>query len=131
MAELRDRNGEAHELPKMTVKVREDFRAALSPQLGDREQATATLKLLRQLLPEDYVSKRCGGKTVDSVDVVELAILAEDVWNAYQEPLKKARQERQLAEYEAVQPIIEEVKQMSEALEKQSKSSRQGFSRVV
>ncbi|MBQ9784292.1 MAG: hypothetical protein IJW29_02205 [Clostridia bacterium] len=117
MARL-DIDGAAHELPKMTLKVKEAFRDATDRRKSEREQATALLKLMKDLLPDDYVAKRLGGKTVDSIDVVELAVLTEQVWDAYQSPIEEARNARAAAKLDEMQPTIDEVRGLMDAVEK-------------
>lgn len=115
-------DGNEHELPKMTLKVKEAFNAALDKRKGEREQATALFKLMKDILPDDYVCKRVGGKAVDSVDVVELAILAEEVWDAYQAPIAEARNERQRAQIAEWQPILDDMRGILEAVERGQKA---------
>lgn len=117
MARL-DIDGAAYELPKMTLKVKEAFRDATDRRKSEREQATALLKLMKDLLPDDFVAKRLGGKTVDSIDVVELAVLTEQVWDAYQAPIEEARNARAAAKLDEMQPTIDEVRGLMDAVEK-------------
>lgn len=105
-----DKAGQQFELPKMTVKVREDFEKALTNGVSDREICVSMLGLLKGILPDDYIEERCGGKSVESVDIIEVSILAEEVWDAYTRPLAEAQMERHKRDFAEIEPMIDSAK---------------------
>lgn len=124
---------DGNELPKMTIKLREDFENALNSGANDREICTNMLKVLKEILPVDYIVDRCGGETVDTVDIIEVSLLAEDVWDAYNRPLVEAQMERQRRDFEALEPMLESARLIgqlnSQGMMKQT-PTRAKFNRV-
>lgn len=129
MADYVDKNGMKFELPKLTVSLSESLEDALDTAKGTRDRAAAQLKLMRDVLSADYIAQRCGGKTVDSVDVVELHVLTLEVDAAYRERVSAANMERNMQKLDDLQPVLQDFAKIESIMK--AANSRQGFSRVV
>lgn len=127
-----DIDGETYELPKMTLAIEDAFAEATRPGKDRKRQVADTLSLMLDLLPHDYVAARVGGDTAASVDVVALAVLAEEVWDAYRAPIDDHRSAKASEIMDEMKPILDQLTTAAAMMEKQQKgASRQGFSRVV
>lgn len=128
MAEYTDRDGNRFELPKLTLSLDDAFDDAVDASKPKRERVAAQMKLLRECLGADYVAKRCGGKTADSVDVAELAVLMVEVRAAYRERESGAAMGQAMRQLEEMQPVLDDLRSVMAMMER--KPSRQGFNRV-
>lgn len=122
-----DEAGREFELPKLTVSLSEALSDAADAKLTVRERAAKQLEICRRCLPAGYVYEACDGKTVDTVDVSKLSALFTSVKSAYEAPEAEAAMEAVRARLEAVAPLLEAVKGLSDLPQPKS---RQGFSRV-
>lgn len=122
-----DDEGREFGLPKYTVALAEAFEAA-SSDMAVRERCDMRLSLMKKCLGSDYVAERCGGKTLQSIDVAALDGLFAEVHAAYRRGARRADVEAAMAEVEKLAPMIEMLEKAA-ALDA-SVASRSGFKRV-
>lgn len=123
MVEYKDAEGNAFELPKMTVGVSESLAKACDGTTI-RAQAKGMLDFVSSVLPKEYVDERVGGSKLEDIDLVELRTLYDGIDNAYSEALNSARIARVKEQLEEATPVIDAMDKVT------SVQTRQGFKSV-
>jgi hypothetical protein len=122
-----DGDGREFELPKLTVSLGEAIAEACSPSRPIRERAALQLGVCVECLGADYVRERCDGETLEDMDVSKLTSLTLALKAAYDAPAAEAAAEAVKAQLDAITPLIEAYKAVSEL---PKAKSRQGFTMV-
>lgn len=116
-------DGNEHELPKMTLALEEAFDRAADKFRPKRERARDAFKLLKDCVGIDAVAERCGGKTIETVDVVEMWGMFAEVRDAYFADMESAEIERVAAQFDSIAPLLDKMAKVAPL-------ARQGFSNV-
>lgn len=124
MPTFTDRNGEAFELPKLTVALDQQIDAAMR-EADARERARAQLAVVKACLGASYAADNLGGKSVEAVDVAALSDCVAGIRMAYRMP----EIERMAAQIEQLAPVMEQIDRMGRILG--TAQVRNGFKRVV
>lgn len=122
-----DENGASYELPKLTVSLSEEIAEGSDRSKPVRQRAEAQLSVCVKCVGSKAVARLCDGKSLETVDVSKLDALFRGVKAAYEAPAAEAALESAKVQLDALAPLLEAYKAVSEL---PSKPSRQGFSRV-
>ncbi len=110
------------ELPKLTMALSEKSDAVEAAQ-GNRERYQAMWDFLAEALG-DSLPEVADGETLETCDLVSLAVAYTGVVDAYAAPIMEEQRRQVRAQVSAVQPAIDAMGKLS------SGQSRQGFRNV-
>lgn len=113
------------ELPKLTLALDEAFDRAADKTRPKRERARDAHKLLKDVLGADHVAERCGGKTLETIDVSQLWLMFGEVRDAYSERIDEAEAARIAAKLEEIAPLLDGMAKVAPLM------ARQGFKAVL
>lgn len=119
-----EHDGVLIDLPKLTLSLDEAFDRALDKSRPKRERAKDAYKLMKDVLGADHVAERCGGKTLETIDVSQLWLMLGEVHDAYNEGVNEADMARVMARLEEAAPMLDNMAKIAPVL------ARYGFKAV-
>lgn len=106
MVEYTDSQGQAFELPKMTLKLSAEMDKVSAAQ-GSTERFKAEYEFVKKALPKEYVDARLDGKRMEDVDLVELSVLYNELNTSYTKPVLEAQMSGANAQIEQMKPMLD------------------------
>ena len=119
-----EHDGVLIDLPKLTLSLDEAFDRALDKSRPKRERAKDAYKLMKDVLGADHVAERCGGKTLETIDVSQLWLMLGEVHDAYTEGVNEADMARVMARLEEAAPMLDNMAKITPLI------ARHGFKAV-
>lgn len=105
MLVYRDRNGNAVELPKLTLALSDEM-DAVGAAKSNRERYELQYEFVKEVCGEEYASQALDGESIDEVDLVGLNVLYIGIVNAYAAPAAKAQAEGIAEQMKALKPVV-------------------------
>lgn len=106
MVEYTDSQGQAFELPKMTLKLSAEMDKVAAAQ-GGTERFKAEYEFVKKVLPKEYVDARLDGKRMEDVDLVELSVMYNELNTSYAKPVLEAQMSGANAQIEQMKPMLD------------------------
>lgn len=126
MIEYVDEQGQAFELPKMTMKLSAEMDKVTQAQDANA-RFKAEYEFVKKTLPKEYVGQRLCGTRVEDVDLVELSVLYQEINSTYAKPVIEAQMAAASAQMEKVQPILDAANSVASISAINGKRGRQAF----
>lgn len=120
MVEYTDSQGQAFELPKMTMKLSAEMDKVSAAQ-GSTERFKAEYEFVKKALPKEYVDVRLDGKRIDDVDLVALSVLYSEINDTYSRPVIEAQMSSANAQVEQMKPMLDAASSVASITKKQSR----------
>lgn len=123
MVEYTDLQGQAFELPKMTLKLSAEMDKVAAAQ-GGTERFKAEYEFVKKVLPKEYVDARLDGKRIEDVDLVELSVMYNELNTSYAKPVLEAQMSGANAQIEQMKPMLDAASSVASIAKK---PNRQAF----
>lgn len=127
MVTYRDTNGNAVELPKLTLGI-SDKMDEVSAAQSNRERYRLQYEFVKEVCGEEYAAQALDGEDIEDIDLVALNVVYVGIVNAYAAPAAKAQTEGIAEQMKALKPVIGAVDAVGKVAV--MGNSRQGFKAV-
>lgn len=105
MVTYRDTEGNAVELPKLTLGISDKMDAVGSAQ-SNRERYRLQHEFVKEVCGEEYAAQALDGEDIEDIDLVALNVAYVGIANAYAAPAAKAQAEGIAEQMKALKPVV-------------------------
>lgn len=105
MVTYRDTEGNAVELPKLTLGISDEMDAVGSAQ-SNRERYRLQHEFIKEVCGEEYAAQALDGEDIEDIDLVALNVVYVGIVNAYAAPAAKAQAEGIAEQMKALKPMV-------------------------
>lgn len=105
MVTYRDTEGNAVELPKLTLGISDKMDAVGSAQ-SNRERYRLQHEFVKEVCGEEYAAQALDGEDIGDIDLVALNVVYVGIVNAYAAPAAKAQAEGIAEQMKALKPVV-------------------------
>lgn len=105
MVTYRDTEGNAVELPKLTLGISDKMDAVGSAQ-SNRERYRLQYEFVKEVCGEEYAAQALDGEDIEDIDLVALNVVYVGIVNAYAAPAANAQAEGIAEQMKALKPVV-------------------------
>lgn len=127
MVTYRDTNGNAVELPKLTLGI-SDKMDEVSVAQSNRERYRLQHEFVKEVCGEEYAAQALDGEDIEDIDLVALNTTYVGIVNAYAAPVAKVQADAVAEQMKALKPVVGAADAVSRI--SVMGNSRQGFKAV-
>lgn len=105
MVTYRDTDGNAVELPKLTLGISDRMDEVGAAQ-SNRERYRLQYGFVKEVCGEEYAAQALDGEDIEDIDLVALNVAYVGIVNAYAAPAAKAQAEGIAEQVKALKPVV-------------------------